>query len=213
MNIIKAWTSTFPVLCHIPFLFTLLHIPVCLNDMGIIALELRFLHMPSSRACEGLKIISSNLWTCNRHLLAYLHAWLDHCHLLLMQPHFFLHIFYSCYWLFLRLLVLIFLLWHFSMGRVSSSWDFWRLNQCILNHYHLLKTDHYHWFCYRCLHLYYYHFHYYCFLTRSHLIKGGCFGIGLHKTATRTGICDFTSSFQIHILRWGQKSQLYNHEH
>ena len=39
------------------------------------------------------------------------------------------------------------------------------------------------------------------------------FVIGLHKTAAMTGICDFTSGFRIHTLRWGQKSQLYNHEH
>jgi len=170
MNIFKAWTSTFPLLCHIPFLFTLLNIPLCLNDMGIIALEPRFLHMSSSRACEGLQIISSNICTCNRHSLAYVHGWLDHCHLLLKQPHFYLYMFYS-YWLLLCLSVLIFLLWHFSVGRVSSFCDFWRLIQCILNHYHLLETAHYHWFCCYCLQLYYYHFHYHCFLMRSHLLQ------------------------------------------
>jgi hypothetical protein len=33
------------------------------------------------------------------------------------------------------------------------------------------------------------------------------------KTAARTGICDFISGFQIHMLRWGQKYKLYNNEH
>jgi hypothetical protein len=43
--------------------------------------------------------------------------------------------------------------------------------------------------------------------------KRGCFGIGLHKTAAMTGICEFTSGFWVHLLHWGQKFQLYNHEH
>lgn len=171
MNIIKAWTSPFSLLCHIPFFFMLLHIPVCLNDMSIIAFEPRFLHMSSSRACEGIHIISNNLWTCNRHSLAYLRGWLDHCHLLLKQPHFFLHMFYSHYWLLFCLSVLIFLLSHFSVRRVSLSCDFWRLIQYILNHYHLLETAHCHLFCCCYLHLYYYHFHYHCFLMRSQLLQ------------------------------------------
>ena len=62
MNVIKSWTSTFPLFVPCP-IFVLLHIPVCLNNMGIIALEPRFLHMSSSRASESLQILSSNLWT------------------------------------------------------------------------------------------------------------------------------------------------------
>jgi len=43
--------------------------------------------------------------------------------------------------------------------------------------------------------------------------KRGSFGIGVHKTATMTGICEFTSGLRVDMLCWGQKSQLYNHEH
>jgi hypothetical protein len=38
-------------------------------------------------------------------------------------------------------------------------------------------------------------------------------GIGIQKTATMTAICEFTSGFWTHTSCWGQKSQLYNHEH
>jgi len=48
------------------------------------------------------------------------------------------------------------------------------------------------------------------------IIKSDKMGMFWHwspQNSLKKGICDFTSGVWIHMLCWGQKSQLYNHEH